>query len=873
MADQGAPFIGTWKDPEAYAKLSGSRNVHNFSGMLEGWRISGGLEAAVKEWNVVDAGLLSILSNYRRAVCRIECSGVNYAGARGQWTGTGFLVGPNLLVTNQHVINSEQVASTARVDFEFERTPQELFQMSPVLPGSRRALRLKPSRLFHASPAMGGLDFAFIWIEEGEIQNYSNIPMSRGSFTVQPHDPIFIIHHPKGDFKKASLDDTELLSLDGDLLLYAADTKGGSSGAPVIGQNGKLVGLHHAFRQDEDLIRFHSGRQATLQDGRSYSIANEGIKFSAIAVYLESKLSSAGPDKSAIQEILDHFQDSDSITGPFGARGRSVESSNGDGEQSLAIRAYQASHQDIDVATWHMEWLNAHVDDAATLKLAATVFADITQDVWVLNGISRHTAGRLATELEELFEQEYRLAFAEEETHPAQPITAIFYNSKSVEVEQQPWPKDVEKLWRTQAIRDLELETLQGPIFPSFPACFKLKSKGREPAFCCNLVPLFVGQLGNAITRRAVAAQLMTRVVKDMMNMSDPKVDWLIVGDGGTPLRRTRLDDISRAGLQPIIALDRERGGFSYLRGQQSILSHLFVPAGTEAIGDDAGMVTVVERAFQGRFAGSLTGEVPYGIRMSLFDEETSRDLELTNAKLKLNENEQAKAYARPEFENNPSNWQWEGLGKKAFMQNNHARFVTLLHGVNTTLTMRYDSAAIPLSLLDLYILIYCEAGFKNGVIHADASHSLGERGLLPLPSNLFFWIGDGAPSHDQLLTLPENVAYYAHYLGAVKNKSVRQSPFGKLYRDLFRSPKIAGHKGRQAKLLAGIIHGYFLDGNYGGQKTAPFKRLLDGYAVDRHIDAMLKGTGYVHDGTSILKNRQANIDAAIAAYATSLAA
>ena len=860
MSQPAVPFLTNWTDRETYAELRGNRSIHNFEGMLRGWGLSTGFEAQVGEKNLIDASLLELLATYRRAVCRISCSGVDFQGINGGWNGTGFLVGKNLLVTNNHVLNSEAVAANAIVDFEFERTPDELLKMISVPRGTRREVRLNPSRLFLTSSALNGLDYSFVWIDNDASREYGFIPMSRGSFMGRPHEPVFLIHHPNGDFKQASVDDTELLNIDGDLLLYAADTAGGSSGSPVFARSGKLIALHHAYSDDKALVRKHAKRVKTLQDGSAYSIANEGIKFSAIAVHLETELGNSNSAQSVVREVLAHFHDSDSVTGPFGAHGRRVESATND--RSRAIDGYNATNQDVDIAIWNMEWLNVHGNNKATLKRTATVFADITQDIWVLDAISRETANALAGELAKTFQQDYRLEFADDETHPAQPLTALFYNQASVHITRQQWPDKIEQLWRAKAQRDLHLKELSGPVFPSFPARFDVEVAGRNPAFHFNLAPFFVGNRGNAVLRRSVAARLMTEAVEIMADVNDNGFDWLIVGDHNTPMRRTRLEEVEKIGFKPILAHDRQRGGFTYLRSGGSILSQLFVPSGTERIGDDEGIVTVVERAFQGRFSGTVTGTAPYGIRISLLDEATAADIATAENIL------DGRAAPELPFESDPRDWDWRGLDKPRFMHANASRFSTLLREVNARLRSDHGRAVTPLTHTDLYVLIYCEAGLRNGVVDPNARHSLGERGLLPLPGNLDFWIGSGAPSHNERIPLSDNLTYYAHYLGQVKNRPVRNSAHGMLYRDLFTVDKIDGHRVRQAKLLAGIIHGYFLSGNYRSGNTPDFERLMQGYRSDERIDRMLAGSGYVHDGTTILANRQRNIDAAVADYA-----
>lgn len=855
-------FIGNWEAKEAYATLKGNSSVHDPQAMQEAWGDFGGLEARVGEWNVVDAALLSLLALYRRAVCIIRCNGVNHRGETTNWTGTGFLVGPNLLVTNHHVLNSESVAASATVDFEYERTPEEMLDSLPTTARRNRQIALQPNRLFVTSPVRGGLDYTFCWIGDDAAQEYGMIPMSRGSFTGRVYEPVFLIHHPKGELKRASLDDTELLNVEGDLLLYAADTDDGSSGAPVLTRSGKLCGLHHAYSADRGLLKNHSSRAKTLQDGGTYGHANEAIKFSAIALDLQERAGREGAQRSAIMEILRCFHDSDTLAGPYGAWGRSLESSTADEAKASDNQSkrdipllYLATEQDLDIAVWSLDWINAHTENTAIIKQVSTVLADITQDVWVLDGISTETATVLKNTFSQTFKQKYELAFADDETHPAQPLTAILYNTLSVGVERIDWPKHVEALWRTRAERDLGLETFGGPVFPSFPARFRVSVKGRKRDAAIDLVPLFVGNQGKDAQLRSTVAGLILPHIVDAMKTQREDGDWLIVGDVNTPLRNLRQGSLQHLGYTPILALDDERGGFGYLRNNRnSVLSQMFVPLGTERVFDDQGFVSVIEREFGGRFASALSNSTPFGTRIALLDDASARDVTRTRERLGTGS----------QLRSPSADWEWRGLTKSRFLSRNVDRFTLLLEQVNAAAERTFGSNWLPLTFTDMAVLIHCESGLKNGKVDPNARHSLGERGLLPLPSNIQFWIGNHAPANNQPNTLDANLRYYAHYLAAVKNKPVKNSPHGMLYRDLFWKSGIAENPVRQAKLLAGIIHGYFLPTNYRGGARPDFGSLMDGFQSDVPIPQMLLGSGYVFDGSTVLESRQRNVDTAL---------
>ncbi|WP_372803238.1 trypsin-like serine peptidase [Paracoccus seriniphilus] len=854
-------FFSDWNQ-QPFAKLEGNASVHRPEQMMRGWTEVDGLEASVGPRSLIDAGLLELLASYRRAVCRIMCQGTDHRGVTGSWSGTGFLVGPNLLLTNHHVLNSVATAIEARVDFEYERSREQLSGAAAAGYGPRRELRLDPERLFVTSPAIGGLDYTFVRIAEDVAQQYGHIPMSRGSFTGRRYEPVFLLHHPKGDLKQASVDDTEILNIDADLLLYAADTDAGSSGAPVITRNGKLCALHHAYRNREQMDALHAGRAPALVDGGDYAVANEGIKISAIAIDLETQLNGRGPDQAAIREVLSNFIDTDTLTGPFGVLGRRTrtESNHLQSGTARVAEAINATEQDLDIAVWNMEWLNALHDDNAIRKRIATVFADLTHDAWVLNGISPEAAMALRRTLRDNFGQEYDCIHAEDEIHPAQPSISIIYNSRTVAVTRKPWPPEVEALWRLRAGRDIGLQSLDGPVFPSFPARFELTVLQREVETSLTVLPLFVGERSNAMLRRAVAARLLRVIVDQMGTQVDARQDWLILGDTNTPLRAARLDALRGLDFDPVIAFDRERGGITYLAGRRRIMSHIFVPKGMQTIDNDGGLVTTVEHAFEGEFIDSVTGSTPFGLRISLQDPSIASDLAQMDRFLADRPRRGSPEAPRLPAPDTTHVWVWQGLNKRDFVRQNRAGLLLAVANANAGLA----ADDIPLHLRDLVVLIYCEAGFRNGAMDPQAYHSLGERGLLPLPDNLSYWIGGEVPRHDRLLPLARNITLYARYLAQVKNRAVRPSSAGMLYRDLFRASGIIDHPERQSALLAGIIHGYFVGQNFrSGQAPEP-AQLLARYCRDLPADQIVQGTGYVHEQTAILRNRQANIDAAL---------
>jgi hypothetical protein len=302
-------------------------------------------ETAVGRYLTSPAALLQVLADRRRAVAILSVDGENYEGVEGQWSGTGFIVGRNLLLTNHHVLNSIGVTHSARVEFNYEISPDNLLVGDGRPPQATQTFALDPARLFLTSPTHGGLDYTFVWIEDAAAAACGIIAMERSSFTVNKGDLAFVVHHPDGQPKQISLDDTDILAIETTVIHYSSDTMQGSSGAPVFDRRGRLIALHHASRKQE----------IDLPDGGRVTEVNEGIKIAAIALDLETRLRRGGDDASYAETILKEIKGSDTMSGFFGGYGRRI-AANKIGPEAV-VDTYRGTDQDIDAGFWNIEWL------------------------------------------------------------------------------------------------------------------------------------------------------------------------------------------------------------------------------------------------------------------------------------------------------------------------------------------------------------------------------------------------------------------------------------------------------------------------------------------------------------------------------------
>ena len=77
------------------------------------------------------------------------------------WFGTGFLVSPRLLLTNNHVLPDRDVAAASRVEFNYQRSLDGSMARSVVF-------ELDPDTLFVSSPVKE-LDFALVAIRDRSV--------------------------------------------------------------------------------------------------------------------------------------------------------------------------------------------------------------------------------------------------------------------------------------------------------------------------------------------------------------------------------------------------------------------------------------------------------------------------------------------------------------------------------------------------------------------------------------------------------------------------------------------------------------------------------------------------------------------------------
>lgn len=209
------------------------------------------------------------------AVCRIK---LPMEG--GHAYGTGFLVGPRLLVTNNHVLATQAEAAQAEAEFGYEHDLDGVVR-EPI------RFNLDPHEVFFTSSE---LDFTLVAVtpiaESGvPIERYGWLPLIPLSGKTVDGEWVTIIQHPGSEPKQIAIHASQIIKLDPDdvgvnlehFIHYSTDTEPGSSGAPVFNDQWQVVAIHHKAVP----------APAKDEEGEPEWLANEGIRISAIFNHLE----------------------------------------------------------------------------------------------------------------------------------------------------------------------------------------------------------------------------------------------------------------------------------------------------------------------------------------------------------------------------------------------------------------------------------------------------------------------------------------------------------------------------------------------------------------------------------------------------------
>ncbi len=222
----------------------------------------------------------------QRSVARVVLTQPVSGLPPGEGWGTGFMVSPNIFMTNNHVIENEAFTRKIRIQFNFQLGPDGVDRVS-------ESYNAAPDVFFHTSRP---LDYTLVWLKPGPTAVSQDPPGAKwGTIPLNPN-PIYrekqhfnVIQHPAGRRKEVALQNNLIQKLFRNVVHYTADTEPGSSGSPVLDNLWQMVALHHA------------GGERDPQTGKWLS--NEGIRADAIVADLLKAFGSQEARKPVLAEL------------------------------------------------------------------------------------------------------------------------------------------------------------------------------------------------------------------------------------------------------------------------------------------------------------------------------------------------------------------------------------------------------------------------------------------------------------------------------------------------------------------------------------------------------------------------------------------
>jgi endonuclease G len=206
-------------------------------------------------------------------------------------TGTGFLIGKDLMMTNHHVLPVANFAVGGVLELDAEENRIGAAK-------SPQAFSLDPERFFlHDKDHDMAIVAVSPFSDRGvPLKDYGFLPIIEKVGKIRVGDPVGIIQHPGGGLKSVVVHNSHFLYLEQEegidrFCWYSSDTEPGSSGSPVLNSRWEVVALHHKSvpktNEQGDFVNRNGDiiprdelkdREAEVQ-----WIANEGIRASRLA--------------------------------------------------------------------------------------------------------------------------------------------------------------------------------------------------------------------------------------------------------------------------------------------------------------------------------------------------------------------------------------------------------------------------------------------------------------------------------------------------------------------------------------------------------------------------------------------------------------
>lgn len=509
--------------------------------------------------------------SFLRAGDRIGRSVVKIQRADGA-CGTGFIVAPGILLTNHHVLPDLITAATSAAVANYETSPP------PDPLGRYAVVPLCPTDLFVTNAE---LDFTFCGVRG--LDYLGCVALNRNSMNVLQSELVNIIQHPRGRPKEVALHDNRVVTADNVVVRYSCDTEPGSSGSPVFNNQWQLVALHHASVG----VNSEEGRRAI--DGMPNArYLNEGIRMSAIALWLETAEANTPEKREQVIRLRSHFGGVDPQAGFFGALGRRAD---GVSAPEIVCESYKASPNIVDVAFWDLSELATRCRQLCG-ELAWAI-ADLGADLWILRGLSKADLRALCTHLETRVHAPYRI-LAETDRKCAIP-QAVVYRRSSI-----------------RSIRELSTADLRPePSAGAGPMCVRIGVRSTTG----ERVPIHLALPCAAEATEHGVRNLVETIVKSPFGNS---ADWLMLGGDEVRLDGRALRELESRGVSIQAGRADRNRAFVLWNGSPTRIGEVFVSPGITLLSHPQPWLNVVHDRELPTSVLTLCERHPIALRIAL---------------------------------------------------------------------------------------------------------------------------------------------------------------------------------------------------------------------------------------------------------------
>jgi V8-like Glu-specific endopeptidase len=487
--------------------------------------------------------------------------------------GTGFLAAPGVLLTNHHVLPDPEAAAATVALANFEAAPPGLIAGKPA------SVPLDPDDLFVTNAE---LDFTFCGVKG--LDFLGSIPLGRDSRSVASAETVNIIQHPRGRPKEVALRDNRVVKADHVVIHYACSTEPGSSGSPVFNNDWETVALHHASVTADGIGGRPLGDTSDCHSTIRY--LNEGVRISAIALWLETAEANAPELREQAARLRAIFGGIDPRVGFFGALGRKA---HGKSAPAVVVESYRGDTEDLDLAFWNVRGLDVIFHDQAP-EIAGAI-AEMGMDLWCL----AHAAPDLVEQLRRQLETGFGLAY--EVFHvPAVPssLAVLYRRGKGLVIEPRSWSVDM-----PEGVELPPLVTVRASTKRSGPVAFQL-------------VP--VGPLHPV----GVPAPPYAEAIRQAIRQGLTEFDWIITGDAAPLLSPERLHVLADCDRDLLAAAADRDGAVALLIGPRSKVVQVFTsPNLRPAFGVPEILSVAFDRALP-PLLRSFGGHQPIALRLVL---------------------------------------------------------------------------------------------------------------------------------------------------------------------------------------------------------------------------------------------------------------